>query len=95
MSESNVKQKIDELPNQVALHLCEMIGSDDVRLKEAFRLAVQKAMSDAVVSSKQDLIQAVFDSGSATTPLIELVHEAMPTFGGADTEYSSKVYGPQ
>ncbi|KXS54684.1 MAG: hypothetical protein AWU57_945 [Marinobacter sp. T13-3] len=95
MSESNGKQRIEEQPNQVAKQFCEMIGSDDARLKEAFRLAIQKAMSDAVVSSKRDLLQAAFDSGAATTPLVELVNEAIPTFGGAEAEYSSKVFGPQ
>jgi hypothetical protein len=95
MSELSDKQRISELPNLVAVQFCEMIGNDDARLKEAFRLAVQKAMSDAVVSSKHDLLQAAFDSGAATTPLIELLNEAMPTFGGAEAEYSSKLFGPQ
>lgn len=95
MSDATKSGKISERPNEVAIQLCQMIGNDDVTLKEAFRLAIQKGMSDAVVAAKQDLIQSAFDSGAATTPLTEWINEAIPTFGGAGNEYSSRVFGPQ
>lgn len=95
MSEAPKPVRISERPNEVAIQLCQMIGNDDATLKETFRLAIQKAMSDAVVAAKQDLIQSAFDSGAATTPLVELIHEAIPTFGGSGNEYSSRVFGPQ
>lgn len=93
MSESNDRQRVWDLPDRVAIQFCRMIDNDDVRLKETFKLAIQSAMSDAVVTAKHDLLQAVFDSGIAKARLVELVNKAIPTFR-AGPELSAKVYGP-
>lgn len=95
MSEATKPVRISERPNEVAIQLCQMLSNDDATVKEAFRLAIQKAMSDAVVSAKQDLIQTAFNAGTATTPLVELIDEGIPTFGGTGNEYSSRVFGAQ
>lgn len=95
MSESKDKESISELPSRIASQLCRLAGSEDAQLKEAFKVSIQKAMSDAIASSKQDLLRAAFDSGFATSSFIELVDEAIPTFGENGAELSSNMFRPQ
>lgn len=95
MSELNDKESISDLPSKTASYLCSLIDCEDDQLKEAFRGAIQNAMSVAIASSKKDLLRAAFDSRIATPLLLQLVDEAIPTFGADGAEHSSKMFGSQ
>lgn len=92
MTSTDAKKDISLVAKERAALFCKMIESDNSNLKESLEFIIKKAMSDAVVAAKQDLIRAAFDNNLETPELVELVNAAIPTFGPEQDELSSTIF---